>query len=348
MKLLSLFCLLILPLVKADFLIESNTEIHSGKELLMSYKADNGDAVFIYSSETDFLAGDSNANYSVADNNDFTITGSQSTFEYNLDSLDNKTDGKYHFFETGRNVNVYVVDTGVGAHPDLGKRLKPGYSSFADGIYNDCHGHGTHVASTVAGREYGVAKRANIIPVRVLDCYGSGSASNVAKGINWILTQKKGVVSMSLGGNGNDIIDRAVATLIRNGFVVVVAAGNEETDACTRTPARVGDAITVGCTDSDEEICYFSNIGSCLDLFANGMDILGANFKNGGSIRMSGTSMSTPMVSGVVAQILQRFPKADSTRLREILMSISVDSVVDSPADTTTLGLRTFKRKSGK
>ncbi len=233
---------------------------------------------------------------------------------WGLDRADQRAlplDGLLTRAGSGSGVDVYIIDTGVAsAHSEFTGRVVAGYTSVGDGRgTNDCHGHGTHVAGTVAGTRFGFATAATIVPVRVLDCYGGGSTSGVIAGINWMISNhvagQPAVANLSLGGSydsaTNDAINRAVA----DGITVVVAAGNESTDACTKSPASAAVAITVGSTTSSDAKSYFSNTGACVDIFAPGSSIISAGITtNSASAVMSGTSMAAPHVAGVAALVL--------------------------------------------
>ncbi len=212
---------------------------------------------------------------------------------------------------TGAGVNVYVVDTGVlASHAEFTGRVATGYTAINDGRgTNDCHGHGSHVAGTIAGSTYGFATRATIIPVRVLDCSGSGTNTGVIAGINWIINHHvagvPAVANMSLGGSYDAGINDAVTRAVADGVTFVVAAGNEATDACTKSPASTPAAITVGATASDDSRAYYSNAGACVDLFAPGSSISSVGISsNTATTTMSGTSMASPHVAGVATLIL--------------------------------------------
>ncbi|KAJ3416217.1 subtilisin-like serine protease [Chytridiales sp. JEL 0842] len=214
----------------------------------------------------------------------------------------------YTFDSTaGEGVDVYVIDSGVVAsHPEFEGRARIGPDFSTDGNGIDGNGHGTHVAGTIAGKTYGVAKKANIIAVKVFSASGRGPTSNSIAGVNWVieqvrLTGRKSVINMSLGGPGNAASDSAVRAAVNAGITVVVAAGNDYgQDACLNSPARAPSAITVAASDVNDFIGDFSNIGSCVDIIAPGVDILSSSSRGGARLD-SGTSMATPHVSGVVA-----------------------------------------------
>ena len=216
----------------------------------------------------------------------------------------------YGYRSAGSGSTIYVVDTGVYPHADFGNRLsQSGYTGFADGNgTSDCYGHGTHVASTAAGTQYGIAKNATIVPVRVLSCAGSGSVSGVIAGLDWILSpmntnsHTQAVVNMSLGGAASGALDEAIGRITNAGMTMVVSAGNENSDACTRSPARAPSAITVGATDRTDAKASYSNFGTCVDINAPGTSITGAWITNSTSTNtISGTSMAAPHVTGAVA-----------------------------------------------
>ncbi|MFM8600882.1 MAG: S8 family serine peptidase [Actinomycetota bacterium] len=212
---------------------------------------------------------------------------------------------------TGSGVNLYVIDTGVYAgHSQFGGRVTSGYTAISDGWgTNDCDGHGTHVAGTAAGSTYGVAPFARIVPVRVLDCYGSGSISGVVAGINWMIDHhtagQPAVANMSLGGGYSASINDAIARAVADGITMVVAAGNENTDACLTSPASAPGAITVAASTSTDYKASYSNYGACVDIFAPGSSIVSAGTSSSSAVRtLSGTSMASPHVAGAAALVL--------------------------------------------
>jgi subtilisin family serine protease len=236
----------------------------------------------------------------------------------------------------GSGVRVYVVDTGVrSTHVDFGGRVAAGYTAISDGRgTEDCDGHGTHVAGTSAGATWGLASRATIVPVRVLDCTGSGSWSGVVAGLDWIAGDVAGrpaVANMSLGGGANSTVDSAVSRAVSAGVSVVVAAGNENVDACTTSPARVGAAVTVGSTTSTDARSSFSNFGSCLDLFAPGSSIT-STWSTGDTATntISGTSMASPHVAGAVALLLGENGATAPSAVASTLTSNATTGVVTS------------------
>ena len=212
---------------------------------------------------------------------------------------------------TGGGVSAYVVDTGVlTSHSEFAGRIAPGFSAVSDanGVI-DCNGHGTHVAGTIAGSTYGVAKAATIVPVRVLDCAGSGYLSGVISGLDWVGANHPvgtpAVVNMSLGGGASSTLDAAVEALVSKGLTVVVAAGNSAADACTASPARTPGALTVAASNNLDGFASFSNFGSCVDLIAPGVAITSAWIgSTTATAQISGTSMASPHVAGLVASAM--------------------------------------------
>lgn len=236
----------------------------------------------------------------------------------------------------GLNTYSYVVDTGIDAtNLDFEGRVAAGFTAVLDGRGSaDCNGHGTHVAGTIAGKTYGVAKRSTLIPVRVLDCAGSGSYSTVITGLDWIAANHKAgdaaVVNMSLGGPASSTLDGAVRNLIAKGINVVVAAGNSNADACNYSPARVLDAITVGATTNTDTRATYSNIGSCLDLFAPGSSITSTWLGVNGTQTISGTSMATPHVAGAVARFISLNPTLTPAQVAQSLRSSASRDLIQS------------------
>jgi subtilisin family serine protease len=237
----------------------------------------------------------------------------------------------------GAGVDAYIVDTGISStHSDFTGRMSTGFSAITDGNgTNDCNGHGTHVAGTTAGTTYGIAKSATLIPVRVLDCIGSGTTSGVIAGLDWIVGHHTAgtpaVANMSLGGGASAALDAAVQNVINDGVVMAVAAGNDGLNACNYSPARAANAITVGSTTSTDARSTFSNTGTCVDIFAPGSSITSAWIGNTTAIStISGTSMAAPHVAGVAAVLIGRFPTSTPAQIATMLRTSATPNVVTS------------------
>ena len=260
-----------------------------------------------------------------------------SSHSWGIDRVDQTSpvlDGQFSTANRGSNAIVFVVDTGIASNSEFAGRLQTGYSAINDANGTvDCQGHGTHVASTAVGTSYGVATDALVVPVRVLDCSGSGLTSGILAGLNYVSTYplkgKRAVVNMSLGGSPSAVLDAAVARLVELGIVVVVAAGNDSVPACEVSPARESSAITVGATDIDDTRAFFSNYGSCVDIFAPGYDIEGASIDPAYEyVSKSGTSMASPHVAGAAAIALTTFPSSTPTQVIDLLNSDATTGVI--------------------
>jgi subtilisin family serine protease len=237
----------------------------------------------------------------------------------------------FSYNNTGLGVNAYIIDTGIRlTHSQFVGRVSTGYDAVtAGGNANDCNGHGTHVAGTVGGTTHGVAKGANLIAVRVLDCAGSGTTAGVIAGVDWVANNhvKPAVGNMSLGGGASTTLDNAVANAISQGVTMAVAAGNgnmggKAQNACNYSPARVASALTVSATSSTDAKASYANYGTCVDIFAPGNSITSAWYTSDiATSTISGTSMASPHVAGVVALYLQSNPTASTSAVANAITS---------------------------
>ncbi|WP_285475500.1 S8 family peptidase [Actinoplanes sp. NBRC 101535] len=288
------------------------------------------------------LAADSSVAY-VEQNQVITLADTQTGATWGLDRIDQESlplDSSYTYPNTASGVHAYIIDTGIlTTHSQFGGRAVSGYD-FVDSDSNatDCNGHGTHVAGTVGGSTYGVAKAVQLVAVRVLDCEGSGTTAGVINGINWVTTNavKPAVANMSLGGGTSTTLDTAVGNSIAAGVTYGIAAGNDNANACSYSPARVTAAITVGATASTDARASYSNYGSCLDIFAPGTSITSAWYSSTtATSTISGTSMATPHVVGAAALVLQDNPSYTPAQVASALTGGAVSGKVTSPGTSS-------------
>jgi subtilisin family serine protease len=266
---------------------------------------------------------------------------------WGLDRIDQRNlplSSSYTYPSTAPTVHAYIIDTGIRfSHNDFGGRATSGFDAIDGGAADDCNGHGTHVAGTVGGTSYGVAKAVQLVGVRVLNCQGSGTNAQVVGGIDWVTANaiKPAVANMSLGGGANTAIDNAVRNSINSGVTYAIAAGNGNSlgvrqNACNYSPARLAEAITVGATQNNDAAASFSNFGTCVDILAPGVSITSAWYNsNTATNTISGTSMATPHVAGAAALVLAANPTWSNTQVRDYLVNNATPDVVTNPGTGT-------------
>jgi serine protease len=292
------------------------------------------------------LAADSRVDF-VEQDQVMHINATQNGATWGLDRVDQASlplNSQYTYTSTGAGVTAYIVDTGIlSSHSDFGGRVSGGYTAINDGNgTGDCNGHGTHVAGTVGGTTYGLAKSVSLVPVRVLDCQGSGTNSGVIAGVDWVAQNASfpAVANMSLGGGDSTALDNSVNNAINAGISFVVAAGNSNSNACSGSPNKVPAALTIASSTSSDSRSSFSSWGSCIDLFAPGSSIT-STWNNGGTNTISGTSMASPHVAGAVALYLQSNTSATPSQVSSAITSNAVSGKISSANGSPNLLLQT-------
>ena len=312
---------------------------HAASDRLVYRSALRGYAARIPPGRVAAVRDDPRVRYVVADGLARAVA-TQSGAVWGLDRIDQRSlplNGLYGYSSAGTGVKAYIIDTGIRpTHAEFGGRAVKG-ADFVDPSTGgeDCDGHGTHVAGTVGGSTYGVAKGVSLVGVRVLDCDGSGYWSWVIKGIDWVTADHPAgapaVANMSLGGGANTAVDDAVTRSIGDGVTYALAAGNSGQDACRSSPARTPAALTMGATDSADRRPNWSNWGSCVDWFAPGVSIRSAyHTSNTATATMSGTSMASPHTAGAAALYLQDHPTASPAAVRTALWNELTTGIVTS------------------
>jgi subtilisin family serine protease len=289
------------------------------------------------------LAADSGVAYVVQDHRVQALDTQSNPPSWGLDRVDQHDlplDNAYNFSTKADNVTAYIIDTGVRAtHETFGGRVSGG-KDFVDNDNdpNDENGHGTHVAGTIGGAEFGLAKGVHIVPVRVLDANGSGTTAGVIAGIDFVAQSVSGpsVANMSLGGSPDNALDQAVRGAIAKGVTFGVAAGNSAKNASTSSPARVKEAITVAASDKTDKQASFSNFGSLVDLYAPGVGITSSwATSDTATNTISGTSMATPHVVGAAALYLASHPTATPAAVSDALTSAATPGKISNASAGT-------------
>jgi hypothetical protein len=325
------------PLVAA--MAQELSRAHDGAVTSVYQYALKGFAAQLTADQAEALNNDPRVAY-VEPDQVFHTLATQTPATWGLDRVDQRDlplNNTYAYNQTGQGVQAYIIDTGIRAsHQEFAGRIGNGFTSVNDGNgTNDCNGHGTHVAGTVGGTTYGLAKQVTLHAVRVLSCSGSGSNAGVIAGVDWV-TQNHGsspaVANMSLGGGVSTALDQAVANSISSGVSYAIAAGNSNANACNSSPARVASANTVGATTNTDARSSFSNFGTCVDIFAPGSNITSSwNTSDSATNTISGTSMATPHVAGALALYLQTNPGASPATATQALINNSTPNKVTNP-----------------
>jgi hypothetical protein len=269
------------------------------------------------------------------------------TNSWGLDRIDGTLDSLFSSRGDGEGVRIYVLDTGVDAnHPELTGRVVDGYDAFGQNLdQTDCNGHGTHIAAVAAGNVHGVAPRATIVPIRILNCSSQGNTGTLAAGINWILDNHPkgalGIVNMSFAGQKSQTIDASVGRLLSAGIITVAAAGNSSDDACKFSPANIPGVVTVGATTPGNQRLSASNWGDCVDIFAPGSRILSANSLNyEAPSSRTGTSQAAPYVAGALATYISSGTLTTSSAALSVLVATAEAEVVSDARSSNNYFLR--------
>ncbi len=318
---------------------------HGGKVKHTYKSALKGMALELSDAKVEALRAEPSVAY-VEQDQTMSIVTTQTGATWGLDRIDQRArplDGSYTYNANGTGVTVYIIDTGINfSHAEYATRASTGVDEVTiGGNAADCNGHGSHVAGTVGGTTYGVAKSVRLVAVRVLNCSGSGSTSGVIAGIDWVTANKTlpAAANMSLGGGFSTALNQAVENSIAAGVVYAIAAGNSTADACNASPASAPSAITVGATDINDNFASFSNFGTCVRINAPGVSITSAWIGSATATNtISGTSMAAPHVAGASALYLQVNPTATPAQVRSALTSNATSgAIAGEPAGTPDL-----------
>jgi subtilisin family serine protease len=268
-----------------------------------------------------------------------TLSAVQAAATWGLDRIDQRAlplSTTYSYTTTAPNVTAYVIDTGIQTgHPDFGGRAAVAYDALG-GNGQDCNGHGTHVAGTIGGSTYGVAKAVQLRAVRVLDCAGSGTYSQIIAAVDWVRLNavKPAVANMSLGGGKSTALNTAVTNLVNSGVFTAVAAGNSNRNACNYSPASATGTLTVAASDSADKRASFSNYGNCVEVYAPGVNVT-SDWTGSAVNTISGTSMASPHAAGVGALYKGTFGDAPSATVNDWVVANSTSSVIKSNVSGT-------------